>query len=343
MRRREVALPPSNAWRAPRLLVLADGVPLAGVEAAEVLSGGYFSADMFRVRAALTGGIGGWAATTAAAIDVQIALSPVGGFVSLLQGQVDTIGLDPVAAELTLEGRDLSALLIEARTQEIFANQTASEIATTLAGRHGLAADVQTTSTPVGRFWELEHDSLTLDAGTRATTEWDLLATLAGWEGFDLWVSQGALHFRPPEIGIAPMLLTPEDFVALRLDRALTFAGDINVTVKSWHSRLGSMCVASAGTERGGVVRDYVFVVPNLTPDAAQTLAQRKLDEISRHELLLRGEMPGELTLSPRMMIQLVGTNSIFDRVWQVDAVDRHLSMRDGFTQTVTARASSTG
>ncbi len=336
-------MPSSDIWRAPRLLVLADGAALPGVEAAEILSGGYFSADTFRIRAALNGTLAAWAATTAASVDVQFALDLIGGYTSLLQGQVDNLGIDPIAGTLTLEGRDLSAVLIEARTQETFANQTSSDIATALAVRHGLAADVQATMTPAGRFWELEHDSLTLDTGTRAMTEWDLLATLAGWEGFDLWVNGGALHFRPPDPAAAPTLLSVSDFVALRLYRALTFAGDISVTVKSWHSRLGAGCSETAQTQRGsGDVRDYVFVVPNLTPDAALLLAQRKLDELTRHELLLRGEMPGELSLSPRGLIQLIGSNSAFDRVWRVDAVERHLSMRDGFTQTVTAHASTT-
>ena len=44
--------------------------------------------------------------------------------------------------------------------------------------------------------------------GTRATTEWDLLATLAGWEGFDVWVSGTTLHFRPPDTLTPPPVLS---------------------------------------------------------------------------------------------------------------------------------------
>ncbi len=329
--------------------MLADGLPLAAATEATVISTGGFSADFFRVRAALAGDAAIWAARTSVAIDVQMALDPFGGFVSLLQGSADAIGIDPLAGMLTIEGRDLAAALIEARTQETFANQTASDIATLLAGRHNLMPDVQPTTTPVGRYWELEHDSLTLNTGARATTEWDLLAVLAGWEGFDLWVSGTTLHFRAPGTLAPPLVLSaaatmagPADFAALRLDRALSFAGDIIVTVKSWHSRLGIGCVQSARTERGAAsVQEYVFVVPNLTPDAAALLAQRRLQEITGHELLLRAEMPGELMLSPRMSFQLVGTGTLFDCVWRIDEVERRLSMREGFSQTVRARAQS--
>lgn len=344
-----MALRPSDTWRAPRLRVLAGGVPMARATEASVISLGGFSAGFFRVRAALAGDAAAWAASGSLAIDVQVALGPLGGFASLVQGNADVVGIDPITGTLTIEGRDYAALLIEARTQETFANRTASEIATILAQRHNLIPDVQPTTTPVGRYWELEHDSLTLDAGGRATTEWDLLATLAGWEGFDLWVSGTTLHFRPPDTSTPPPVLsaTPgatgvPDFASVRLDRALSFAGDIIVTVKSWHSRLGAGTVQTARTERDAAfAQNYVFVVPNLMPDAALLLAQRRLAELASHELVLRAEMPGELTLAPRGFFQLVGTGTLFDRVWQIDEVERRISMREGFSQHLRARASS--
>jgi hypothetical protein len=42
-----------NSVRAPRLAVLANGMPLAGVLAAEVHSNNHLAADRFRVRVAL--------------------------------------------------------------------------------------------------------------------------------------------------------------------------------------------------------------------------------------------------------------------------------------------------
>jgi len=342
-------LPLSSAWRAPRLLVLANGAPLGNATETAVSTYGGFAAGVWRVRAALAGDTARWAASTAVDVDIQLMLDPLGGFVSLMQGSADYIGIDPIAGTLTLEGRDRSAALIEARTQETFANRTSSEIAATLASRHGLAADVQATTTPVGRFWQLEHDALTMNAHARATTEWDLLATLAGWEGFDLWVTGSTLHFRPPDtlalpavLAAAPTAAGAPDFTALRLERALSFAGDIVVTVKSWHSRLGAGTVQTAQTARGsGAQRDYVFVVPNLSPDAALLLAQRKLAELASHELVFRGEMPGELVLSPRVAVQLIGTGTVFDTGFRIDEIERRISMRAGFSQLVQGRTAS--
>ena len=353
-------MPPSDALtgiltgydevRAPRLLVLANGVPMTAPSEAVVTSTGFFGADRFRVRAALVGDAAIWAGTPALFMDVQMALSPLGGFVSLVQGNADSVSIDPLRGSLTIEGRDLSATLMQARTQETFANQTSSDIATKLAGRHGLTASVQPTTTPVGRYWELEHDRLTLNAAGRSTTEWDLLVTLAQHEAFDVWVSGTTLNFQPPDTTTPPVLLTaaptfagPANVTALRLDRELTFAGDIVVTVKSWHSRAGTACVQTAQTQRGAASsQSYVYVVPNLTPDAALQFAQHKLAELTAHELVATAEMPGEFSLWPRAQMQLAGTGTIFDTVYVIDEVERRLHARQGFSQRVRARTSST-
>jgi hypothetical protein len=130
--------------------------------------------------------------------------------------------------------------------------------------------------------------------------------------------------------------------MSLRLERALTFAGDIIVTVKSWHSRKGTACAQTARTQRGAASsRDYVYVVPNLTPDAAQAYAQTVLDELTRHELVVNLEMPGELVLTPRMSLLLQGTDTIFDTVLRIDEIERRLHATRGFTQRLRARAAS--
>ena len=333
--------PATGMVRAPRLLVLVNGVPLASATQASVTSTAFFGADRFCVRAALTPEAAVLAQAASLNVDVQMALSPLEGFVSLVQGIADLVSLDPICGTLMLEGRDGSAALMETFTPEVFANRTSSEIAATIAGRHGLAADVQPTATPVGRYWELEHDRLTLNTAAGATTEWDLLVTLAAYEGFSLWVAQGALHFRPAP-DMPPVALPVSAVSSLRLERALTFAGDIVVTVKSWHSRAGVGCTQSARTRRGAAqARQYVFVVPNLTEDAALALAQRRLDELTGHEMVLCAEMPGELLLAPRMPVQLVGTGTPFDTLFRVDEIERRLDARLGFTQTLRARAGS--
>jgi len=329
----------SATLRQPRLNVLANGAPVIGAVAATVSANNYHAADRFHVN--LT------AATSAALIDadtitleVQFSLDGGTSFQSAITGTVDAIDFDVVQGNLTLSGRDLSAALIEARTQETFANQTASEIATTLAGRHGLSAQVTATTTPVGRYWELEHDRIVLNAFSQATAEWDLLVSLAQHEGFDVWVSGTTLYFQPPQTD-TPVVIQPQDCVSLRLDRALTLAGDVEVIVKNWHSRGGTGCSQSARRQGSGKSVRYIYVVPNLTPDQALTLAQQRLSELTRHERVLVAEMPGDLVLTPRMALGLEGTGTEFDRTYRIDEIERTLSPGHGFVQHVRARVAA--
>ena len=350
---------PGSSLRTPALSVLANGGELGGVTEARVVAVNNFGADRFTVRAALS------AADPAAwqgdAIDLEIRIGLDGAWASLIEGAVDAIEIDPVRFTLTLTGRDYTAAFIEAKTQEAFQNQTSSQIATLLAGRHGLDAAVTGTTTPVGRYYEIEHDSITLNQFARATTEWDLLSFLARQEGFDLYVQGTTLHFEQPDGGSAqPAALTPLDCVDLGLHRALTLARDIEVTVKSWNSkqqtaftqtaratgrggsgRGGSGRGASGGGTRSGMQaqkQSYVIVRPNLTPDQALQLAQSILADLSRHERVVTLTMPGELGITPRTPIALSGTGTDFDQTYHVAEIERAVSFERGFTQRIRAR-----
>lgn len=258
----------------------------------------------------------------------------------LITGEVDSVQIDWGRRVMHVEGRDLAARLIEARTQESFQNRTGSEIAEILAGRHGLKASVTSTTTPVGRYYQLERDRVTLNQYSRATTEWDLLTWLARQEGFDLYVAGTTLHFEQPSAAL-PAVFTPADLIDLRMERAVALAGDMEVTVKSWHSRRQSAFTQTARVGDSGSAgrsQRYVVVRPNLTADEALSLAHRLLADIARHQSLISLIMPGEFDLTARSRIALNGTGTAFDRTYAVSDIERSLSAERGFIQTVRGR-----
>ena len=134
-----------------------------------------------------------------------------------------------------------------------------------------------------------------------------------------------------------------------RLERSLTLAGDIEVVVKSWNSRQQNAFVQTAraqrepGTKTKRRPQRYVYVVPNLTPDDALKLAQRRLVELTRHERIIDAEMPGELDLAPRMMIAVDATGTGFDQVYWIDEIERSVHVSYGFTQRLRARNANVG
>ena len=344
-------------WRAPRLRILANGVSLAGVISAEVSANNHYASDRFSAAIALGAdpvtSVAFWAAEPDILLDIQFSLDAGISFTSLIIGAVDTVSIDPVIGEVRLEGRDLTAPLIETRTQETFANRTASEIAILLAERHNLTPVVTTTDAPVGRYYQNQHDRITLGLFSRATTEWDLLVFLAQQEGFDVFVTGTELHFQPanptPDV---IQVVHPQDLINLHLERSLTLARDLEVTVKSWNSRNQSAFTQTAraarrgggtqqGQSRSGPPQRYVFVRPNLTQEEALKLAQQKLAELTRHERVMQATMPGELTLSPRSQLTLAGTGTSFDQTYFVDTIDRVLHFESGFIQHIRAKNST--
>jgi phage protein D len=339
------SLPGTDVARAPRPEVLADGAALVGVLEAEVISNNYYAADRFQVRMALDASpatAAFWASAGEVMLEIRMALA--GLPVSLIQGGVDRVRLDPVRRLVTLEGRDLTLRLIEARTQESFVNRTASEVAEILATRHGLSTQVTRTTTKIGRYYQDEHDRITLGQFSRAMTEWDLLTWLARQEGFDVFVRGTTLTFQPAEDAARIFPLAVQDTTALQVERALTLARDIEVTVKSWNSRQQSAFTkkARASGQRQGntdAVQRHVLVRPNLTEDEALKLAQATLAELTRHRMVLSATMPGELSLAPRDTVLLRGTGSVFDQSYVVEDIARRISVQHGFIQHIRARS----
>ncbi len=343
-------MPFESDVRQPRIRVLANDVILAGVISAEVSSNNYYAADRFRVDLQTSPvGANAWSVTESALLDIQFSLDGT-SFTSIIQGEIDQLRLDPLSLGLTLEGRDLTSRFLQARTQETFANQTSSQIATTLAARRSLTANVTPTTTPVGAYWQLEHDRTTLDSFSHATTEWDLLVGLAGHEGFDVWVSASTLYFQPPSLTPHPTELLRlrsderglANIISLKVERSLALVGNIAVTVKSWNSRQAQSFTQTATSNAAmPAAQTYVFVVPNLTPDAALRLAQSRLAELTSHERVIDVEMPGELRFSPRQQVFLTGTNTAFDQTYRIDEITRRLDIKGGFTQRLRARSGS--
>ena len=328
---------PTSSLRSPALTVLVDGAAMPGVMEIDVLDNAHFAAGRFRVRAAMDAAGAAALLDADSILDLQVSIG--GTFASLLQGQADSIHIDPIRNTIEIDGRDLTARLLDARTQETFANQTASEIANTLAARHSLTPVVTATTTLAGRYYGAEHDRITLGQFSRATTEWDLLTFLAAREGFEVFVAGQSLYFQPLMQTAANLVLTPNDCVSLSLERALTLARDIEVTVKSWNTRQQAAFTQTARSapqgQRGGSPQRIVVVRPNLQPNDALQLAQRILADLSNHERIVHAELPGDVTLTPRSRITLSGTGTDFDQTYYVAELDRHFSLAHGFTQNL--------
>ncbi|MDE8344808.1 MAG: hypothetical protein POH28_01345 [Acidocella sp.] len=322
-------------YERPQLRISVPGMVIPGPVSMEINANGFFEADRFCVSFALDAaantGIDDFAGFGLQVITIEAAIGGF-GFGTLLVGQVDNVQIKVAERIAVLSGRDLSCLLVDTQVSESFVNQTASQIATLIAQRHNLVANVTSTSAVVGQYYELAHARVAMGQHARATTEWGLLVELAWAEGFDVSVTGRVLNFGPPVSG-GPVFLSAADFTDLSFDVAASLP--TGLTVRSWSTRNKAVCSAHAGD--GGATR--VMVRPNLTQDRAERVAMAELATLARHGMVLEGRMPAEMVLSPGMEMVLSGTNSKFDQSYDIAMVTRRLNVRSGFVQMIRAYA----
>jgi hypothetical protein len=326
MRRPEAALPVER----PQITVSVAGAEMPGVSTMALMAVGYAAADRFRVGFALDASNGADVAfyTVLAGQPVTINVATGGfGFATLLVGVVDNVRIDLFTNVAELSGRDLTALMIDAEISMAYVNQTASQIAETIAQLHGLTPVVTPTSTLVGQYYERDHARNALGLHSRATTEWNLLVTLAQAEGFAVDVVGQSLIFGPAADTV-PVLVTAQNFMKLDLDYAAALPG--GVAVKSWNARDKAVNQAAAGAGmQTSVIR------PNLSLAQAQSLATMHFGAVAGQALVLAGTMPGDVSLMPGGLLQLSGTGSVFDTGYAVVSVARSLGAAGGFRQSV--------
>jgi phage protein D len=331
---------------------------LTGVESFEVTNASHFAADTFRLTAAVGKlppdlGPAYWGSSVGDQLEINAGFKDQTGqgtAKSLIYGQVDDVEYDPVGRSITLTGRDLSAVLIDTKTATSYQDQTASQVVQTIAKEHALTASVKATTTKVGTYYELYNLHVTKDQA-----EWDLLMFLAEREGFDLWVSGQTINFQPPvPLNTDPYVLQWSDqgqgnrvanFETIKLHRSQTLAKDVVVTIKSFNQAQGKNVTAISKRSQanksqrvGGQAQLYTYYEPNLSQQAAQQLANSRAEEITRHERVITGTLPGDNLLTNRSLIKLVGTATEWDQLYFVDSVTRKMSFRDGYSMEFRAK-----
>lgn len=336
--------------RKPRPIVSLNGTILSGVIEAEVTNASHFQADTYRVTlAAQVNPPSYWSTGAFDQITISVGLENQPAL-PLITGYVDDIDWDMTGRTITLSGRDLSGQLIDAKTAEKFLNQTSSQIAQTLALRHGLSSAVFQTDTKAGTYYNIDHTVL-----TQEQTEWDLLIFLATQEGFDVWVAGTTLYFQPSPVPTSEpyLILWSNDPIPvsnatrIRCGRSETLGKDITVVVKSFNQQgqqsvQGIARATKAKSLRSGKAQLYTFRFPNLTRDQAQQRAESLLADITRHEMVIDASLPGDNLLTTRRLIRLADTGTAWDQLYYPDQVTRRISTQDGYRMEVRAKNHST-
>jgi hypothetical protein len=294
-----------------------------------------------------------WASMSDILIDIELGTDGGDSFSSLIRGPVDSVSIDPIMGMIRIEGRDYTANISAANTQESFVNRTSSEIVSIIAARHSLKPVVTKTNTLVGTVDPYNRSILSLHQSSKIVTDWDMLVFLAELERFSLYVEGTDLHFESRDI-VPPRVLNicPNKVSELKMERLLSLGSGIQVTVNSWdrnQMQAVSLSVdSSSGPSNIGSIQSetqtnsrFFLTRPNLPSADATLLAQRQLYDIGSHERVIEFEMPGELIFAARDTVQLSGTDTSFDQSYQIETIDRHIGPSSGFVERIRAKSAS--
>lgn len=323
--------------RALGLGVIIGGVPINGAQSFELIQESPYSAARFRLTLAMNApgtGAGFYASMGPDTIRVDIR-ADVGLSAGSLtfEGQIDSVMIDVGAGVALVSGRDFTARLIDAEVSASFSNQTASAIANQFAQAAGLTAQVTTTTTPIGQYYELAHTGSALALHSRHPTRWDLLIDLAELEDFVVAVTGSTFVFGPKPSTPPLVLSYQRDLMELTIDRAVGLL-EPTVTIKSWNPRLQGGFTATAGSTSANAV---TLVKPNLTEAQVTAYAQREQARLAAQSVLLRVVMPGEFTLAPSSLVQLQDAGPFIDGLYRLRSVERRIDRASGFIQRIEA------
>ena len=330
--------------------IALNGSSIQGLLHASIVTSNCFSSDTYSLTFAIgpspLGNITFWSSLSAAYVEIGVitAYEPISQ--SLISGMIDSIHLDPIQGTAAIEGRDLSSSMIDAYRQQDFVNQTASEVASTVALHHGLTPVVTATSGNVGRYYGDGYTRLSLGQFSRLRSDWDLMVQLARENSFDVFVQGSNLFFQPStSSGTTPVHIALRDVKTIRFERTLTIPSSTQARVQSWNSQNMASYNSNSTSDGGGTIQNasttsgqpFLFSASNFTSQQVSDSAGRYAAELSRLGILLHIEMPWDLSLSPRTEILIDETNSMFDTIYRIDNIERHYSTTSGSSQIIRA------
>jgi hypothetical protein len=334
------------------ILITVNGIQIQGLLHASIASTNCFSADSFSLTFALGSAplsdIVFWSSTVRAYVEVSTAARMDMAAQMLITGMVDSILLDPALATVAIEGRDLSSSMIDSYRQQDFVNQTASEVVSAVARHHGLGCSVAPTAGNVGRYYGDGYTRLSLGRFSQLRSDWDLVVQLARENGFDVFVSGTTLYFQPStDAKNAAVPIAMGAVQRMRIERSLSISSGTTARVQSWDSqnmtsydsRREPADDAETASAANPDNQAFLFSSSNLTSQQVTDAAGRYNSELGRLATTLHLDMPWDLTLAPRMILFLQGTNSALDTTYRIDSIERRYNSKSGSVQSVRAAA----
>ena len=339
--------------RAPRVWLTLNGAMLpcltATVTRKSERSADTFSAELSVDDTATAGfGYAEWADYQPT--DVEVLMSVDGTDpVSVITGQIDEPRINWGQCTVSVSGRDKSAPLSEKRRSQQFKNQQSSDIVSTIASDHGLSPIVTAGSDFAGKLYDVDTVHLLLNL-----SDHEILSRLAEREGFRWYVDGTSLYFEPKgtDTGVYSVHWVPPraqgpvgvaTCTDLETHRNMTAARPHTVAVRSWHhkDRKHYDGVNQAGGLGPSVEVEHHHNGRNQAQ--ADKLSKSRLKDAIRHDCNVVVKSPGDLGVDVRQKLQLSGTGTIYDQLYDIDSVEFEIAWGGGFEMSIAGKIAKAG
>ena len=347
-----------DTYRAPRCYLRIGGVKVACESATVKLkstrSGNTFSAVLAVGETRKAGfDYAEWADYQPA--DVTVVMSSALNFgdeKDMITGKIDKPEIDWFTGKVSVSGRDKTGELTEKKRSQKFQNQKTDEVVKTIAGDHGLSVSGADGGLDfAGKIFKDDTVHLTVNR-----TDFEIISDLAEREGYRWYVQGTTLYFEPKEqdaSGVYQVQFTPPgaggsigtgNILALRTWRNMTAAKPHEVNVRSWHHEEKKLYSGKATA--GGVGSDTAVMEHHhngRNDEQSEKLAKSRLANAIRHDCNVSIHTAGDLDIDPRQKLQLTGTGTIYDQVYDIDTVELHIDWGAGFTMDIESKAAKQG
>ncbi len=280
--------------------------------------------------------------------EVEIWLGYVGDLSRVMLGEIT--GLEPVFGSdslpvVTVRGYDHGHRLARGTATRTFVNSRDSDVARQLAARAGLGAQVRSTQVVAGYIIQASQ------------SDWEFLQQRAGLAGYEVFVRDKVLHFRPPEPAASPAdkLSLGQDITQFTARLSAQSQAD-EVLVRGWSIREKKAVVAAAratpaagGRPSGPATARQAFGkasaaitrLPVRTKAEADSLAQAEFSEMAL--TYVEGDVVarGRPRLRAGTVVDIAGAGDTFGGSYYVTSVTHTVTAAYGYQTSFTVQRNS--
>lgn len=283
-------------------------------------------------------------------VDAEILISLDGGNPkSIITGQIDEPRIHWGEGTVTVAGRDKSASLTEKRRSEQFKNQKSGDIVSKIAQDHGLTPQVNAGSDFAGKIYDVDTVHLLMNL-----SDHEILTRLAEREACRWYVDGTTLTFEPigTETDVYGVLWVPPDgkgqvgkatVLDLETHRNMSAARPHSVAVRSWHHRDAKKYDGVNLSSGVGQTVEIEHHHNGRNQSQVDKLSKSRLKDAIRHDCNVVVKAALDLDIDPRQKMELSGTGTIFDQLYDIDSVEISISWQGGSEMSIAGKVAKSG